>query len=312
MGNYARLGGCSAKMAGKQRGGERTERENTEEVRDVTSARRDVRVHFQRGWGVRQQRFGRNRRRCRLRWGAWIQQVSAAWPCKASLACSLNTSQILESSWQNMHADYDGGSSVTVWNTKTRTRQEEDLPSESLRPAWNVTGGCSKDGWSGVGVTALYSGLLLNCGVGLHVGGGGLSGGEGDYITVLQTYAWWCKETPDELWKGERAEKKFPWKWHFKKCKVKASLIPLIFFFFYIPGTACRHALACLCVCAHLSITELIEPCHFIKLPPPNPFDLMCSSHPSDFHWDGEALQQTPNHTTHHHRYHRHAHTQQG
>lgn len=39
------------------------------------------------------------------------------------------------------------------------------------------------------GVTALYSRLLLSCRVGLHVGGGGLSGGEGDYITSVHTYA---------------------------------------------------------------------------------------------------------------------------
>lgn len=44
-------------------------------------------------------------------------------------------------------------------------------------------GGCG-------GVTALYSRLLLSCRVGLHVGGGGLSGGEGDYITAVQPYAW--------------------------------------------------------------------------------------------------------------------------
>lgn len=118
-----------------------------------------------------------------------------------------------------------------IGQDKARGRIAQWITQACLERDWRLLKGwVARSG--GEGVTALYSRLLLSCRVGLHVGGGGLSGGEGDYITVLQTYAWWCKETPDELWKGEKAERKFPWKFNFKKCKVKVSLIPLIFFLY--------------------------------------------------------------------------------
>lgn len=115
-------------------------------------------------------------------------------------------------------------------------------------------------------VTALYSRLLLSCRVGLCVGGGGTSGGGGDYVTVLQTYAWWCKENPHELrWNGQRIvqgtlekwAKSRTWKWNSENHH---------HWFWYILGRACRHTRSP-AACVYLSMTELIEPCHLIKLP---------------------------------------------
>lgn len=110
MGNYARLGGCSTKMAGKQRGGEGTGRENTEEVRDVTSARRDVWAPFWKGrWGggggevYGSGGLGGMGRVVDKRWGAWNQQVSACPGLAKPLRFAVwIQARILESSWLNV------------------------------------------------------------------------------------------------------------------------------------------------------------------------------------------------------------------
>lgn len=85
-----------------------------------------------------------------------------------------------------------------IGQDKARGRIAQWITQACLERDWRLL-----KGWvvQGEGVTALYNRLLLSCRVGLRVGGGGTSGGEGrgDYVTVLQTYAWWCKETPHGL-----------------------------------------------------------------------------------------------------------------
>lgn len=79
-------------------------------------------------------------------------------------------------------------------------------------------------------MTALYSRLLLSCRVGLHVGGGGLSGGEGDYITTVQNICLVMQGNPQMNYKEAEGG---IWKLKFQKCKIESFLTALIYFFFF-------------------------------------------------------------------------------
>lgn len=203
MGNYARLGGCSTKMAG---GGSReVVREQGEKTQRRSGMSHQLGEMYERvlkrgGWGVRQQ--GRNRKR----WGAWNQQASACLALQKPLWFAV---WIQAKFWRAVGKIWQGRSwwrelrhcVKDIGQDEARGRIAQWISQACPERDWRLLKGWVErsggGGGVGEGVTALYSRLLLSCGVGLRVGGGGLSGGEGDYITVLQTYARWCKETPD-------------------------------------------------------------------------------------------------------------------
>lgn len=84
-----------------------------------------------------------------------------------------------------------------------------------------------------------------------------------DYVTELQTYAWWCKETPDgakkEKYMNDRSRnwpKKPP-----KRMNLAGS--PVLLSELRENSVDLNESW----LCVHLSMTGLIEPCHLIKLP---------------------------------------------
>lgn len=153
----------------------------------------------------------------RFDWAGWCRAVQSLSDLLSQYAPGL---EILESSWQNRQSAYNGGelhrSMKYIGQGETGRRNAPWITQASLECDWRPLKGWVEKG-RGLGVGGWW-GQLCTAGCCSAVewemlvgGGGGTSaerrGGGGDYVTVLQTYAWWCEETPDELEKVKRAER---------------------------------------------------------------------------------------------------------